>query len=382
VGFQETLSDLPSRSLTRQLRSLRVRPGLSETEKPKSDAGSAQTVLGPVPHASLGPTLMHEHLLLDIRCWHLPPQTPRDRARAERPLKDLNNLGWVRYNWFAHPDNLVLDDIPQAKRELRSFSEAGGGTLVEVTPIDVGRRPETLAQIAEASGVNIIMGTGFYVNDTHPPELGRLSVTQLARRFIREITSGVGKSGIKAGIIGEIGCSWPIMPRERKVLRASALAQRETGAPITIHPGRSHHAPLEILTLLDEFGADLTRVVMGHMDARLVKRKDVLGVARSGCVMEWDTFGNETSYFPLADIDMPSDGQRLDMIQYAIERGFGERIVVSHDICSKHRLLCYGGYGYSHILENIVPRMQLRGWSERQIAAITKNTPASLLTFL
>jgi phosphotriesterase-related protein len=322
---------------------------------------------------------MHEHLLLDIRCWFLKPQSEDDRARAYAPLTRLSNLGWVRYNWFAHWDNLALESIPNAISELRRFYRAGGRTLVDVTPIDIGRDPAALVKISEASGVNIVMGTGYYLKETYPRVVVQASEQDIARRLIRDLTRGVGRSGIRAGIIGEIGSGWPIEPFEEKMLRASAIAQRETGAPLTLHPGRNQQAPEAILSILADAGADLSRVVMGHMDARIVERKYVNAIGANGCFMEWDTFGNETSYFPLSSIDMPSDGQRMDMIEHAISSGFARQIVLSHDVCSKHRLTRYGGHGFAHILENIVPRLRSRGVKQQIIDAMLIDGPANLL---
>ena len=83
-----------------------------------------------------------------------------------------------------------------------------------------------------------------------------------AREIVNDVVEGVGDTGVRAGIIGELGCSWPLRPNEAKVLKASAQAQKETGAPITIHPGRHIDAPFEIIDVLDKAGADISRVVM------------------------------------------------------------------------------------------------------------------------
>ena len=215
----------------------------------------------------------------------------------------------------------------------------------------------------------------------HPSDMGARGEDDLARQIIGDIEDGVGDSGVKAGIIGEVGCTWPLTDNERKSLRAAAAAQRETGAAILIHPGRHPDAPLEILETLDGAGADVGRVVMGHLDRTIFEHGQLRRVAESGCYLEWDLFGSESSYYPLADIDMPSDAQRLDAIKRIVDDGYGDRVVVSHDICSKHRLAAYGGHGYSHILENIVPRMRRKGFSEGQIDAIITGNPAAILAF-
>ena len=174
----------------------------------------------------------------------------------------------------------------------------------------------------------------------------------------------------------------PLTSNERKVLRAAASAQRETGAAILIHPGRNARAPGEILGVLAEAGADIGRTIIGHLDRTITDPTAVVELAESGCYLEYDLFGIESSYYPLVpDTDMPSDAQRMDAIGWLIEEGHGERVVIAQDICSKHRLVKYGGHGYAHVLDNIVPRMRPRGFSEEDIHRIVVSNPARILAF-
>ena len=179
-----------------------------------------------------------------------------------------------------------------------------------------------------------------------------------------------------------MGCTWPLTANERKSLAAASAAQRETGAAILIHPGRHPDAPSEILELLAKGGADISRVIMGHLDRTVFDLDALRAIAESGCYLEWDLFGNEGSYYPLAEIDMPSDAQRLDFIRAIADEGYSDRVVIGQDICTKHRLVRYGGHGYGHILQSIVPRMRRRGFSEEEIRAITVDNPAEILAFV
>jgi phosphotriesterase-related protein len=208
-----------------------------------------------------------------------------------------------------------------------------------------------------------------------------LAESQLAQQIIDDLTKGVGDTGIKAGIIGEIGCTWPLTDNERKVLRAAAAAQQETGATILIHPGRSEAAPCEILEVLAEAGANISRTIMGHLDRTVADMNALMDIASSGCYLEWDLFGNESSYYPLSDFDMPSDAQRLAFVKRIVDEGYAEKIVIAQDICTNHRLTRYGWHGYGHILENIVPRMRRKGFSEETVHAITVANPARILAF-
>ncbi len=340
--------------------------------------GLVQTVLGPVQPSELGPTSTHEHLYIDFSFMYRPAQdSPLDLSDA--PIT-LENLGWVRHNHYSSHANLTLMDVDTAIMEVGLYKDAGGGTIVEATTIGIGRDPHALARISRETGIHVIMGAGFYVDAVHPDDMDARSVDELARQIVRDITEGVDGSGIKAGIIGEVGCTWPLTPNERKSLAAAAIAQQTTGAAILIHPGRHPDAPVEILELLAADGADISRVIMGHLDRTVFEFDAIESIAASGCYLEWDLFGNEGSYYPLADLDMPSDAQRLGFIKRITDAGYADKVVIAQDICTNHRLARYGGHGYGHILENIVPMMRRKGFSENVIEAITVGNPANALT--
>ncbi len=341
--------------------------------------GLVQTVLGPVSPSELGPTTTHEHLHLDFSFMYRPAQDTPNEELADAPIT-LENLGWIRRNYYSNRTNLTLMDLDTTIGEIRRYREVGGGAIVDATLAQIGRDPDALAAISRESGVHIIMGSGYYVDIAHPEDMDERSVDDLAREIVGDIVEGVGDSGIRAGVIGEVGCTWPLTPNERKSLSATAIAQQETGAAISIHPGRHPDAPLEILDLLTNAGADVSRVIMGHLDRTAFEFDSLQSIAASGCYLEWDLFGNEGSYYPLAEIDMPSDAQRLDFIKRAADAGYTDRIVMGHDIATKHRLVRYGGHGYGHILENIVPKMRRKGFSEETIRAITADNPARILT--
>ena len=343
--------------------------------------GLVQTVLGPVPPSELGPTTTHEHLYLDFAFMYRPAQDSPSEELADAPIT-LENLGWIRRNYYSNRANIQLMDLDTTIEEVGRYRDVGGGAIVDATTTGIGRNPDALVSISRESGVHIIMGSGFYVDTAHPEDMDQRSVDDLAREITSDIVVGVGDSGIRAGVIGEVGCTWPLTPNERKSLLAAAIAQRETGAAILIHPGRHPNAPPEILELLANSGADISRVIIGHLDRTVFEFGALQSIAASGCYLEWDLFGNEGSYYPLAEIDMPSDAQRLDFIKRTVESGYSDRIVMGHDIATKHRLVRYGGHGYGHILENIVPKMRRKGFSEETIRAITVDNPARILALV
>jgi phosphotriesterase-related protein len=343
-------------------------------------SGQAQTVIGPVDPKTLGPTMTHEHLLIDFSTMFVEPPEASQKFLAHQKLS-MENLGWIRYNWTSNLDNLLLIEEKTALNEAMYYKREGGGTIVDATTIGIGRDPLALSRLARATNLNIIMGAGWYIDQVHPEDMDFKTENDLAKQIIKELTEGINDTTVKAGIIGEIGCSWPLTDNERKVLRAAATAQSETGAPILIHPGRDETAPMEILEILAEAGANLERVIMGHLDRTVFSDDTTIEIAKSGCYMEYDLFGNESSHYPLPGTYMPNDEQRLEKIQLLMSAGFDEKILVAQDICTKHRLVKYGGHGYHHILQNIIPRMKQKGFSKEEIDNIVTNNPAKILTF-
>lgn len=340
--------------------------------------GKIQTVLGLIDPKDLGLTMTHEHLLIDFSVMFNPTPDVTTQRMAHAPVS-MENLGWIRQYCYSNLDNLLVLDEDTAIEEAMLYQRHGGGAIVDATTIGIGRDPLALARISRGAGVHVVMGAGYYVHAAQPKQINEIDENDIYREITKDIQIGVGNTGIKAGIIGEIGCTWPLMPNEIKVLKASARAQLETGASILIHPGRDEKAPIEILEILADSGANLSRVIMGHLD-RTVSSIDILEeLADTGCVLEWDLFGNEVSFYQPSDFDMPSDAERLNFIRHLINIGAGDRIVISHDICTKHRLVKYGGHGYGYIPEHIIPRMRNKNFEESEIAVITRDTPARLL---
>ena len=345
----------------------------------KDQKGKIQTVLGLIDPQDLGLTMTHEHLLIDFSVMFNPTPDVTTQRMAHAPVS-MENLGWIRQYCYSNLDNLLVLDEDTAIKEATLYQRHGGGAIVDATTIGIGRDPLALARISRGAGVHVVMGAGYYVDAAQPNQINQKDENDIFQEITKDIQIGVGNTGIKAGIIGEIGCTWPLMPNEIKVLKASAQAQLETGASILIHPGRDEKAPIEILSILADSGADISRVIMGHLD-RTVSSIDILEeLADTGCVLEWDLFGNEVSFYQPSDFDMPSDAERLNFIRHMIDIGLGDRIVISHDICTKHRLVRYGGHGYGYIPEHIIPRMRNKNFEESEIQAITKDTPARLLT--
>src|SRR5262249_36608269 len=135
----------------------------------RSRAGQVQTVLGAVAPDAIGITLPHEHLLIDFKVMFAEPAAASDKGRAWEPVT-MANLGWVRQHFNANLDNLRLTDEQVAIDEIRLFQRAGGVTVVDPTPVTLARDPLALARIARVTGLNVVMGSGYYVAASHPPD--------------------------------------------------------------------------------------------------------------------------------------------------------------------------------------------------------------------
>jgi phosphotriesterase-related protein len=342
---------------------------------PRPEPGALQTVLGPLAAADVGIALPHEHLLIDFEVMFKEPVTGSERGLARQPV-GLANLGWVRQHFSSNLDNLQLLDEAVARDEALLFKHAGGQTLVDPTNRGLARDPLALARIARATGLNIIMGSGYYVAAAHPPDMDARTVDGIAREIVTDLTVGVGDSGVRAGFIGEIGTTWPWTDNEKKVVRAAVAAQRETGAALMIHPGRHERLPLGIVELVRKEGGDLERTIMCHIERTIADPAVLLELAATGVRLEYDLFGLETSYYPYNPaFDMPNDGERMRQILFLIERGHLSQILMSHDIAYKHCLTRWGGYGYHHLLVNVIPRLRGKGADDKIIQTLLIDNP-------
>jgi len=347
--------------------------------------GKAQTVLGTIFPESLGITLPHEHLFVDT-VSAVSDNKPKDQSGLElyhQPVT-LENLWWIAYHPASNRDNLLLNNENTAIKEASFFKDAGGGTIVDASNHYMGRNPTALVRVSRVTGLNIIMGSGYYITETHPAGMNNKTEDDIYKEIVREITVGVEHSDIRAGIIGEIGCSWPMTNNEKKVLRAAAKAQQRTGAPLYIHPGRrpipDSSGPLKIISVLKNAGANISRTVLCHIERTLSKFDEYLMLVETGCYLEYDTFGWE-GYHSNITVDLPNDHYRVNQIMSLINEGYLNQILISQDICWKHRLRKYGGHGYDHILRNVVPLMRAKGMTEEQIYALLVENPKRLLQF-
>jgi phosphotriesterase-related protein len=296
------------------------------------------TVRGPVAVTDLGVVLPHEHVFIDL-------------------LREYRGTG-------------LLADEELAVEEVARFRAAGGGTLVDCTSEGIGRRPEALRRVAEATGVAIVMGAGHYRRPYLDEALiDRLSVDQLADTIVRDLEAGVGGSGIRAGIIGEIGCDRVMSAVEERVFRAAARAHRRTGATITTHAARWPVGEAQ-LDLLAEEGVDPGRVVIGHCDM-VPDPTYHLRLARRGAWVQFDTIQGTHERDTV---------RRLQWIRALVDAGLEGRLLLSHDVCLTSDLAAYGGPGYAYLLTGFRDRMLEDGLSEPLLTTLLVDNPRRALT--
>ena len=351
--------------------------------------GKAQTVLGIIDAASLGVTLPHEHLLSDGSSMFIEPTEASERKLARQPLT-LENLYWVRFHRCSNLDNLNRTDEQLAIKEALLYKWAGGDTIVELT-VSGSRDPLGLARISRATGLNVVMGSGYYRGLTQPSELATKTEEEITEEIVRDIMVGVGDTGVRAGIIGEIGCSAPLEDSERKVLRASAAAQQRTGVALNIHPSFTDDLVLENINILGDAGADLSRTIISHVDGICYfSPATIRKIADAGCYIGFDTFGYPV--LPLTTTEARrlgrqgllgrrSEVDRINEIKRLIDEGYLNHILISHDVGMKFNYVTYGGAGYAHILCNVVPWMRLAGISDEQIHTMMVENPKRVLSF-
>ncbi len=331
-----------------------------------------RTVLGDIEPASVGNIMFHEHVLFDI----VPPGTVGDRDADIAP-----EARWqIDYRSNEAPANAHQTDPERATEELRLFAEDGGSLIVDQSVFGLARDPRGLARAARASGVRVVAAAGCYTAPYVSPDVLGMDTDALTARFAAEITHGMDDTGCRAGLIGEIGCSWPLHPFERRALRAAARAACATGASLSVHPGRSPDACGQILDIVESEGLDPARTVLCHMDRTHPDGDGIATLLARGANVEWDFFGIEQSHYWMGEVELPTDLGRLRLIDRFAQAGHGDQIVISHDICTKTRMRHWGGHGYGHILRNMPALMRRLGFEPALIRRLLRETPLRLLT--
>lgn len=344
-------------------------------------SGEVMTVAGPLPVEELGMALTHEHILSDFGSNAPGPQDSSGMLLFQRPLT-MDMLGAVRSAPMSNRDNLRLTDVELAASEVREFAALGGRSIVDVTLEGAGRDAAGLAEVSRRSGVNIIMGAGFYIEAAHPARVRTMSAADIADEIVRDVVDGVLDGGVRAGIIGEIGIDVDFSAAEERSLRGACQAAARTQVPLSIHtPGgskRSHSHRRRILDIVEEEGADLRHTVIDHVSIRpadlaaqidIAARGAFLGYDGVSCDFEWGTRGSGP-----CDHELAADIKRL------IDAGLIGHILLSQDVHLKIMLTAYGGHGYGHVPRSFGERLYEHGVTEEQFRTILVDNPLRLFS--
>jgi predicted metal-dependent phosphotriesterase family hydrolase len=306
---------------------------------------TVMTVRGPLPASELGFTQPHEHLLL--------------------------NVEWIDTRFSLDG---ILDDEALAIEELGAYAAAGGCSIVDLTNVGLRRNPDGVRRISEATGVQVVMGCGWYRQPYYPAEalIDRTSTDALAERLIHEIEHGLDGTDVRPGIIGEIGSHKDfVSAQEERVFRAAGRAAARTGLAVSTHSAASP-VGLEHLRILCEAGADPARVAIGHSDSYpFIEYHEAL--LRSGAYVQFDNIGYR---MPLV---ASLESRLIPVIVELIRRGWAERLLLSQDVCHRSHLKAYGGNGYDYILDCFLGRLREAGVGEEAIQLMTVDNPRRLL---
>jgi predicted metal-dependent phosphotriesterase family hydrolase len=296
------------------------------------------TVTGEIDGADLGLTLPHEHLIVDLT--------------LQMPFGGLLN----------EPDLAV--------HELGHFAGLGGRTVVELSSHAIGRDPVALQEISRRSGVQIVMGCGWYREPyMDRAEVDRSSVQELADALTFEIEHGVGDTGIRPGVIGEIGSEHYVTAAEERTMRAVAVAAGRTGLTVSTHAARWPNG-LRQLDLLAEHGLDPRQVVIGHCDT-VVDVEYHRAIARRGAFVQFDTVRGTNAF---------ETERRVQFVLALRQAGLLAQVLLSHDVCMADHLAARGGSGYGFVPGRFLTHLRDAGMSDDELQQLLVINPRRALT--
>ena len=305
------------------------------------------TVLGPVEAADLGYTLSHEHV--------------------------GTNAAGLRHTYPEFIDRAGI--IEQSTAALKEAYAEGLRTIVDVSTFDLGRDIGMIAQVARQSGVNIVVATGNHLAVPRP--FGDVSPDVIAPMYVREIEEGIEDSGVKAAVIKVASDRGGITPPQEVVLRAAARAHLQTGAPISTHTWSPDRVGEQQVAILEEEGADLNRVYIGHSNDD-TDLDYLLGLLNKGVWLGLDRYpGGRVP-------GTPDWEQRTEVAKKLMDAGYTHRIMLSHDYSvpkARHGAEVQeerrraNPDGYNFISRMVLPRLRELGATEGDIQQIMVENP-------
>lgn len=315
---------------------------------------TVNTVLGSISPDKLGKTLMHEHITYSYPGWYGDITT----GASDR-------------------DAIIKAGV----KALEDAKEFGVKTVVDATANDTGRDPELLMEVSKKTGVNIICTTGFYTEAEGGSGYYKFrkiyfdAEKEIYEMFLKEITEGIGRTGIKAGVIKLATSKGVISDYEKMFFRAAVKAQKKTGVPIITHTDSGTMGPEQAEFLMAE-GADPKRVMIGHMSDNTDIRYH-LRTLEKGVYIAFDRMGIQGWG------GLPSDVERYPIIIGLIGVGYAERIILSHDSIARWLgkpldvfALIPGFCAYpTHIFKDVIPELKKGGITDEQLNTILIDNP-------
>ena len=309
---------------------------------------TVMTVTGPIPAEQLGITTIHEHLFSDL----------------------------TRDYWAG---NRILNNPELTYQELMLFKNAGGTTVVDQTTgglkghdndILTTKHPLAVKEMAERTGLNIVLGTGWYREPYYEKRLYRMKTNDIADELVADVEQGIEGTDVRAGLLGEIGAhfTW-VSPVEERMFRAVARAHEQTGITIATH-ALFWPVGLDELDLLEEEGVDLKRVIVGHCQS-FPDHSYHAEIARRGAFLAFDRLGSPNTYTHTTD---------LGLIKQMVDAGLTKHLLVGHDVCYRDDYVAYGGKGYSYIPSEFPNDLKRMGVSDSDIQQMTVDNPQRALS--
>jgi phosphotriesterase-related protein len=306
--------------------------------------GKIETVTGLILPSELGFTHSHEHILFD-------------------------------YFKMIKSYDVIFDEEVIAENELNLYKHAGGDSLIDCSSSGIGTNPESLSRLSHKTGVNIVLGCGWYRESVYEDIVYTKSASDLSEILQTQILDGFKNTGVKAGFIGEIGTERDFIgPAQERVFSAAAKASLATGVAVLTHTTHFGELAIEQVNLLEEAGMNPERILISHLGDR-EDTKIILEVAKRGVYLSIDNIGYISKGYP-------PDEVRINSILTLIEAGYLDKIVLGTDICTRSALKAYGGRGFVWLLESFIPKLLSLGISQMEVETMMKLNIAKAMTII
>lgn len=339
------------------------------------EPGVIHTVLGPVAPEAIGRTLVHEHIHVDLR----PLLAEHGYAAESDGAFDCCVAGEARWNPGVHTANYDLTDRDLVVDELAYLEPFDVGCVVDTTSVDLGRDPAALVEISSRTGLHVVMGGSWYLEATHRRHIDGWGIDDIAMALVDECRDGVAGTGVRPGILGEVGTNCPATPSELAVVTATSIAGAETGRAVSIHVHPWGHEGHRAVDAATAGGIGPGRVLLNHLNTAAGEPEYLRALLDRGVNIAFDLFGFDHSLLGEGRY-APSDWDVAHAVTGLVRDGYVDQLFLSQDVGVRTRLHRYGGWGYDHLFHHIVPLLVRAGCADEQVERMLVDNPRRLLT--